>query len=858
MQRCNCHYVQTCRSKKFTPLKLNPYPLIQHPLPAMLVRSTPVSSAPAPAKMVASSASLLLLLTLIHPLLCISAHDFLSSGSSLSVENVLHSPDGTFTCGLHKISPNASTFSIWFSNSPETVTWSANPLHPVYTWGSKVELKSDGSMVLKDYSGQIVWTNNVNSSGIQHAQAQLLDTGNLIVKGKSGIPLWQSFDSPTDTLLPTQNITAATKLVSKNRLLVPGHYSFHFDDQYLLSLFDDEKDISVIYWPDPRWTIWGKMRNSFNSTTNGVLDRLGHFLGSDNATFTAADWGSDIVRRLTLDYDGNLRLYSLDKADRTWSVTWMAFPQLCKVRGLCGRNGICMYTPAPACACAPGYEVIDPIDWSKGCSPRVDISCDRHEVKFVKLRNTDFLGYDLSVHRFVSLDFCKNICLSDCRCKGFAYWEGLGDCYPKSVLLGGVTISNKGSTGTMYLKLSKEVEVTKSSIPYSQPFGPKYGPNCSRTNNIFIADYLDTLNSGQSVSKFLYFYGFLSAIFLAEVIFFILGWLILRRESSQFREVWLAEAGYKMIANHFRRYTYRELVLATRKFKDELGRGASGIVYKGVLKDNRVVAVKKLVEINEGEEEFQHELSVISRIYHTNLVRVWGFCSDGPHRILVSEFVENGSLDKILFGSEGSENLLGWKQRFNIAVGVAKGLAYLHHECLEWVIHCDVKPENILLGENMEPKIADFGLAKLLNRGGSNIEVSRIRGTRGYLAPEWVSSLPITAKVDVYSFGVVLLELLKGVRVLELQKNEDEDVKMALGRVIRAFTEQPKSDGSDQSWIADFIDTRLHGQFNNSQARMMMDLAVSCLEEDRGRRPTMEYVVQMLLSVDEDTKTIIG
>ncbi|KAG8094577.1 hypothetical protein GUJ93_ZPchr0012g21052 [Zizania palustris] len=808
--------------------------------------------------MVASSASLLLLLTLIHQLLCVSAHDLLSSGSSLSVEDVLHSPDGTFTCGLHQISPNASTFSIWFSDSSETVTWSANPLHPVYTRGSKVELKSDGSMVLKDYNGQIVWTNNVNSSGTQHAQAQLLDTGNLIVKSKDGITLWQSFDSPTDTLLPTQSITAATKLVSKNRLLVPGHYSFHFDDQYLLSLFDDEKDISFIYWPNPSMTIWYKRRNPFNSTTNGALDRLGHFLGSDNATFTAADWGSDIARRLTLDYDGNLRLYSLDKADRTWSVTWMAFPQLCRVRGLCGRNGICMYTPAPACACAPGYEVIDPIDWTKGCSPRVNISCDGNEVKFVKLPNTDFLGYDLSAYHFVSYDFCKNICLSDCKCKGFAYWEGLGDCYPKSVLLGGVTISNKYSTGTMYLKLPKGVEVTKSSIPYSQPFGPKYGPNCSTTNDIYIADYLDTLNSGQSVSKFLYFYGFLSAIFLVEVIFFILGWLILRRERNQFRELWLAEAGYKMIANHFRRYTYRELVLATRKFKDELGRGASGVVYKGVLKDNRVVAVKMLVEINEGEEEFQHELSVISRIYHTNLVRVWGFCSDGPHRILVSEFVENGSLDKILFGSEGSENLLGWKQRFNIAVGVAKGLAYLHHECLEWVIHCDVKPENILLGENMEPKIADFGLAKLLNRGGSNIEVSRIRGTRGYLAPEWVSSLPITAKVDVYSFGVVLLELLKGVRVLELQKNEDEDVKMALGRVIRAFTGQPKSDGSDQSWTADFIDTRLHDQFNNSQARMMMDLTVSCLEEDRGRRPTMEYVVQMLVSVDEDTKTITG
>jgi serine/threonine protein kinase len=153
--------------------------------------------------------------------------------------------------------------------------------------------------------------------------------------------------------------------------------------------------------------------------------------------------------------------------------------------------------------------------------------------------------------------------------------------------------------------------------------------------------------------------------------------------------------------------------------------------------ETRKVAVKKLSDIHHGETEFQHELSVIGRIYHMNLVRIWGFCSDGPHRILVSEFVENGSLDKTLFSTESLLIFLEWKQRFSIALGVAKGLAYLHHECLEWVIHCDVKPENILLDENMEPKITDFGLAKLLNRGVSNKSISRICGTRGYIAPEW-------------------------------------------------------------------------------------------------------------------------
>jgi hypothetical protein len=806
--------------------------------------------------MAASFASLLIL-TLISMISHISARDFLSVGSSLSVnhnDDVLHSPHGTFSCGFYNISPNSFTFSIWFSESysyERTIVWSANPLHPVYTWGSRVKLHNDGSMVLEDYDGQPVWTNNVTHSDAKHVQAQLQDTGNLIVKDEGGTILWQSFDSPTDTLLPTQNITAHIKLVSTNRLLDPGRYSFHFDDLYLLSLFYDQNGTSVKYWPNPRESIWSKHRIEFNNTTIGALDSCGHFLGSDNAAFTAADWGPGVMRRLTLDYDGNLRLYSLNKANRTWSVTWMAFPQPCNVSGGCGANGICVYTPVPTCACVPGFEVIDPSDRSKGCRQLNNLSCDAKKVRFAKLLHTDFLGNDISVYRFVSIQNCKKICLNDCKCKGFAYREGSGDCYPKYVLHGGLTLCNSIATGTMYIKIQKGVQVPQTSIPQSQPFGPNYGLDCKSTDKYFIAPFLDLHKSNQIEAKYLYFYGFLSAVLLAEVLFIILGWFILRRERRDLRGVLPAEAGYEMVTNHFRRYTYRELVTATRKFKDELGRGASGIVYKGVLQDNRAVAVKKLEDIYQGEEEFQHELGVISRINHMNLVRVWGFCSDGRHRILVSEYIENGSLDKTLFATEGSEILLGWKQRFSIALGVARGLAYLHHECLEWVIHCDVKPKNILLDKNLVPKIADFGVSKLLNRGGSNINVSRICGTRGYLAPEWVSSLPITAKVDVYSFGVVLLELIKGVRVSDMEGNEGEEVEMVLGRMVRMIKEKVQLDGTEESWVNDFIDARLNGQYSNLQANAMMRLVVSCLEEDRGRRPTMEDVAHILVSVDE-------
>ncbi|EAZ01431.1 hypothetical protein OsI_23464 [Oryza sativa Indica Group] len=489
----------------------------------------------------------LLLLTLIHLLLySSSALESLLPGSPLSVErslDLLYSPDRTFTCGFYNISPNASTFSIWFSNSSEkTVVWSANPLHPVYTWESKFELKSDGGMLLKDYNGQVVWTNNVSSSNAEQVQAKLLNTGNLIVKSKGDTILWESFAFPTDTLLPTQNITARIKLISTNRLLAPGRFSFHFDDQYLLSLFYDEKDLSLIYWPDPTQNIWEKHRKPFNSTANGAVDSQGHFLGSDDANFTAADLGPRIMRRLTLDYDGNLRLYSLNDSSGTWSVTWMAFPQLCNVRGVCGINGICVYRPAPTCVCAPGYQFSDPSDWSKGCSPKFNITREQ-KVRLLRLPNTDFFGNDIRAYLHASLHDCKKICLNDSNCVGFAYWQGKGECYPKTALLSGVSLIGS-STGTMYIKLPQELKVSDHQVPRSQPFDQKYVKYCTTVDKYFVPDFLDKLKSGQNESKYWYFYGFLSAIFVVEVLFIIFGSLILQREDKQLREIaesWIAD-----------------------------------------------------------------------------------------------------------------------------------------------------------------------------------------------------------------------------------------------------------------------------------------------------------------------------
>jgi serine/threonine protein kinase len=304
------------------------------------------------------------------------------------------------------------------------------------------------------------------------------------------------------------------------------------------------------------------------------------------------------------------------------------------------------------------------------------------------------------------------------------------------------------------------------------------------------------------------------------------------------------EAGYRMVRNQFRMFTHRELKEATGKFKEEIGRGSSGIVYRGVLEDKRVVAVKELTNFSHSDEELWAEMSIIGRINHINLVRMWGFCSEGQHKLLVYEYVENESLDRYLFGNVSSERLIDWSQRFKIALGTARGLAYLHHECLEWVIHCDVKPENILLTRDFEAKIADFGLAKLSKRDRSSFNLTHMRGTMGYMAPEWALNSPINAKVDVYSYGVVLIEIVTGSRISSGVTVGGTEVE------IRQFVQVLKQ-YIESGNVKDIIDQRLHDQFNPEQAMAMLKIATACLEE-RNIRPSMHDIVKSLMACDDE------
>nr|CAD1842954.1 unnamed protein product [Ananas comosus var. bracteatus] len=214
-----------------------------------------------------------------------------------------------------------------------------------------------------------------------------------------------------------------------------------------------------------------------------------------------------------------------------------------------------------------------------------------------------------------------------------------------------------------------------------------------------------------------------------------------------------------------KRIPYRELKEATRNFQTPIGRGGSGSVFKGILGDGLPVAVKRIEGELRGEREFRSEITAILSVQHVSLVRIVGYCIiPRSYRFLVYEYFENGSLDNWIFPKAGRENnCLNWALRYQVAIDVAKALAYLHHQCRQRILHLDVKPENILVDENFRAHVTDFGISRLLGVDETSV-ITTVRGTRGYLAPEWFAGGGICEKSDVYGYGMVLFELMSGRR----------------------------------------------------------------------------------------------
>ncbi|XVE80548.1 hypothetical protein DITRI_Ditri14bG0148900 [Diplodiscus trichospermus] len=287
-----------------------------------------------------------------------------------------------------------------------------------------------------------------------------------------------------------------------------------------------------------------------------------------------------------------------------------------------------------------------------------------------------------------------------------------------------------------------------------------------------------------------------------------------------------------------REFSYRELCAATRGFHSSriIGRGAFGNVYKAIFDSSGTIgAVKRSKHSHEGKTEFLAELSIIARLRHKNLVQLQGWCAEKDELLLVYEFMPNGSLDKVLHPEPDNGILLTWSHRQNIAIGLASVLAYLHQECEQQVIHRDIKTSNIMLDGNFNPRLGDFGLARLMDHDKSPVS-TLTAGTMGYLAPEYLQYGKATEKTDVFSYGVVILEVACGRRPIEREVNSQKMVNLVdwvwglhgEGRIIEA------------------ADERLNGDFKEEEMRKLLFVGLSCAHPDSTERPSIRRVLQIL------------
>ncbi|KAH1154856.1 hypothetical protein GYH30_050238 [Glycine max] len=623
---------------------------------------------------------------------CSSSLLSLNKGSFLSVEkhaeDVIVSQNQMFCAGFSQVRENAFSFDIWFNeshthNNSNTVVWIANREQPVNGKLSKISLLNSGKVVLVNAGQIITWSSNT----APHAPVELhlQDDGNLVLRELQGkicgkFRFHNRYSSSRQTNLSS------------------GFYKLLFDDDNVLRPVYDGSDVSSTYWPHPWLRSWEAGRFNYNSSRVAVLDSLGNFNSSDSYAFSTDDHGRVMPRRLTLDSDGNVRVYSRNEALKKWYVSWHFIFDTCTILGICGANSSSNYDPQKQrrCSCLPGYRVKNHSDWSYG----------------------------------------------DDGDEGYS-------CYTKILLLNGRR--SQRFKGTIYLRLPKN-------------------KNFSREESVSADDHVCSVKLPRdNVRK--------PANPLELICFFMIwSFLIWNRQKSGADQqgLHLAEVG-------IRKFSHFELKEAIKGFSQEIGGGAGGVVYKDILSDQRHAAIERLYDTKQGEGEFLAEVSIIGRLNLMNLIEMWGYCAEGKHRLL--------------------------------------------------------------------PKVADFGLSKLLNKNNlnNNSSFSMIRGTRGYMAPEWIYTLPITSKVDVSSFGIVLLEMITGksptMDIETVDGTEPHD-----GRLVTWVREKKRR----TSWIEQILDPSIEPSCDVNKMEILATVAFDCVEEDKDVRPTMKQVIEMLQSYESD------
>ncbi|KAL4597015.1 hypothetical protein ACB092_12G205400 [Castanea dentata] len=749
----------------------------------------------------------------------------------------LRSQNDTFRATIDA-KPHSSKY--YFSvvhRDTDIIIWSANRDTPMSS-SDKLSLTVSG-LTVTNQAGQPPWSTPQFNSDI--SAMQLSETGNLVLVDAGNNTLWESFAHPTDTIVMGQRIPVGKSLQSAvtEEDMSAGDYRLEVTDGDVVLQWN-----KMNYWKlsSDRKAV----RNSNKAVSLMAMNGTGlYLLASDNSTVVqVALNGSSSFRSGKLGPDGRFIIgRPRSRSDNKLEVEVAGpledcdLPLNCKEIGLCRRKPI-----SGSCSCLQEFiyqsngdcmPVNRSLSLPSACTAARNGSQLNSSFSYLKLGpGMDYFANNFNepVKNNVTLSVCQDLCSQNCSCLGFFLENSSGSCYLLENHLGSFMADhNKDRLG--YIKV-----LVGSS-------------NSNQKQKLSVAALVLIPLT----------------VFLTLVVFVIIAILWFRKKRlSKTKTVKLdrsnssssAELEMISIPGLPRRFAYEELAAATENFRTQIGSGGFGTVYRGTLPDNTVVAVKKITSLGiQGKKEFCTEVSIIGNIHHVNLVRLKGFCAQGRQRFLVLEYMNRGSLGSTLFGNGP---VLEWQERLEIAVGTARGLAYLHSECEHRIIHCDVKPENILLNDNLQVKISDFGLSKLLNPEQS-FQFTTMRGTRGYLAPEWIMSSSISDKADVYSYGLVLLEIVRGRKNCSIQTwSHSTKTSSSEGN---APSPSPSLSVSEHRLIyfplfalemhqqrryLELADPRLEGRVTSEEVEKLVRIALCCVHEDPALRPSMAHVVGML------------
>ncbi|OAY58829.1 G-type lectin S-receptor-like serine/threonine-protein kinase RLK1 [Manihot esculenta] len=747
------------------------------------------------------------------------------------------SPSGDFAFGFHQLEKKDLYLpAIWYNKIPtKTIVWYATTEYEpaVAPPRSKLELTADRGLVLTSPQGAEIWKSGINLG--EAANGFMNDTGNFILSNSGSEILWESFDYPTDTLLPGQTLERGGQILS-SRLTETnfsrGRFQFRLipDGNAVLNTnnLPTGYTYEAYFWSN---TVDSNISNAglrveFNDSGYLYVLRASgkRVLLTQGRVVSAAE----NYHRVTLNFDGVFVQYSHPK-DSTgnggdWSVIRAMPDNICtgingkEGTGPCGFNGVCQLgtDQRPICSCPERFSLIDPNDAHGGCRPdfysqfcEEDVSNFPEDFDYLELENTDWPTSDYERYTPYNVEECRKACSEDCFCNVIVFREG--NCWKKKLPL-----SNGRRDGDVNGKAF--IKIRKGN--YTIRGGPSLSPNEKKNKDSLVLMFSVLLGSSVLINIVLSFYH----LFLVHL-----------KKSKRIPQV--AETAAE---SNLRCFTYKELFMATNGFKEVVGRGAFGVVYKGIVEMGTKVpvAIKKLDKIvEEGEKEFKTEVKVIGQTHHKNLVQLVGFCDEGQHRLLVYEFMINGTLANFLF----TKAKLNWNQRTHIACGIARGLVYLHEECSTQIIHCDIKPQNILLDDYYNAKISDFGLAKLLLLEQSQT-FTAIRGTKGYVAPEWFRNMAVTVKADVYSFGVLLLEIICGRKCVDTEVSVERELLMDWAY-----------DCYQEGTITDLVEDDEEAMTDMKKLERFVMVAIWCIQEDPALRPTMKMAVLMLEGIVQVT-----